>query len=74
MKAEAGPCRDPAIPAVGAAEVGNLTDDLDFDLEVPHLQEEGTFGVLRGLGSAVAKEERWIGGTHFKKSGRHRCY
>lgn len=57
-KAKRCPCGDPATRAVGEAEVGFIIDDLVLDFEVLPFQEEDTLGVLRGLRSAAAREER----------------
>ena len=32
--AKAGPCRDPAIPAAGQRDIGQMTDDLGLDQDV----------------------------------------
>ena len=61
LKAAAGPCRDPAIPAAGVADGDPITDDLSLDREVEAEDEDV---VISASGTrvgtlVVTKEERF---------------
>ena len=63
QRAGAGPCRDPAIPASGVADGAPITDDLGLEPDVPAVDDEAApeeepFGILKGPGRAVTKEEQ----------------
>ena len=80
VRAKVGSVRDPAIPAVGEADVMLITDDLDLDADVGGairafgalsafgeeevVREDEALGIMRGGVGVVAKEGRVVGDTH----------
>ena len=63
QQAGAGPCRDPAIPAVGEADVGPIADDdLAADINVAPEDrvavEDETLRVNRGVGATCPRGRR----------------
>ena len=62
QRAGAGPCRNPAIQVSGAADGAPTTDDLDLDIDVQAIYDEGIpeeepFGIFKGAGRSATKEE-----------------